>query len=432
MADTNEAGQSHVKVALASLIGTAIEWYDFYIYNTAAALIFNKIFFPTFDPLMGTLLAFATYALGFFARPLGGIVFGHYGDRLGRKTMLYLTLLLMGTATFIIGLLPTYDAIGVWAPILLIVLRMVQGFGLGGEWGGAVLMAVEHAPEHRRGFYGSWPQMGAPIGLVMGTLVFSLVTMQMSDADFMAWGWRVPFLFSLALVAVGLWIRFTIAESPEFQKIKDQKLEADMPILEAIRTHPKNILLAMGARFAENGFFYIYATFTLTYATQALGMNRQDILNAVLVAAAIEVFTIPMFGALSDHLGRRPVYIFGAVFSAVMSIPLFMLLETRSPQMAMLAISLGLAVGHAAMYGPQASFLSELFGTKVRYSGVSLGYNMASVFAGALSPLIATWLLTQYKPATWPISAYMIGLATITLVALYFAAETRVRKPALS
>lgn len=427
MTDSNEAPHSHVKVALASLIGTAIEWYDFYIYNTAAALIFNKIFFPNFDPLVGTLLAFATYALGFFARPLGGIVFGHYGDKLGRKTMLYLTLLLMGTATFLIGLLPTYDTIGVWAPILLIALRMVQGFGLGGEWGGAVLMAVEHAPEHRRGFYGSWPQMGAPIGLVMGTLVFTLVSMQLSEADFIAWGWRIPFLSSLLLIAVGLWIRFTIAESPEFQKIKDQKLESDMPILEAIRTHPKNILLAMGARFAENGFFYIYATFTLAYATQALGMNRQDILNAVLVAAAIEVFTIPMFGALSDHLGRRPVYIFGAVFSAIMSIPLFMLLETRSPQMAMLAITLGLAIGHAAMYGPQASFLSELFGTKVRYSGVSLGYNMASVFAGALSPLIATWLMTQYKPATWPISAYMIGLATITLIALYFAAETRKR-----
>ncbi|MEQ1714709.1 MAG: MFS transporter [Hyphomicrobium sp.] len=417
--------QSHVKVALASLIGTAIEWYDFYIYNTAAALIFNKLFFPTFDPAVGTLLAFATYALGFVARPLGGIVFGHFGDKLGRKTMLYLTILIMGTATFLIGLLPTYDSIGVWAAILLVALRMVQGFGLGGEWGGAVLMAVEHAPEHRRGFYGSWPQIGAPLGLVMGTLVFSVVSARMSDADFMAWGWRIPFLFSLVLIVIGLWIRFTIAESPEFQKIKDAKQESDMPILEAIRTHPKNILLAMGARFAENGFFYIYATFTLTYATQALGMNRQDILNAVLIAAAIETMTIPMFGALSDHLGRRPVYIFGAVFSALMSFPLFMLLETKSPQMAIVAIGLGLAIGHAAMYGPQASFLSELFGTKVRYSGVSLGYNLASVFAGALSPLIAAWLMTAYKPHTWPISAYMMGLAAITLVSLYFAAETR-------
>ena len=297
--------------------------------------------------MVGTLLAFATYALGFVARPLGGLVFGHYGDKIGRKTMLYLTLLIMGVATAVIGLLPTYETAGIWAAILLIGCRLLQGFGLGGEWGGAVLMAVEHAPENRKGFYGSWPQLGAPLGLVLG-----------------------------ALVIVGLWIRFTIAESPEFQKVKDRKEEVKMPILDAIRMYPKNILLAMGARFAENGFFYIYATFTLAYATQALGMPKQAILNGVLIAAAIETFTIPAFGALSDVVGRRPVYIFGAIFSALMSFPLFMLLGTKVPQLGWIAIVLGLAVGHAAMYGPQASFLSELFGTKVRYSGVSLGYNL--------------------------------------------------------
>jgi metabolite-proton symporter len=423
---SGQQGQtSHVKVATASLIGTAIEWYDFFLYGTAAALIFNKLFFPTFDPMVGTLLAFATYALGFVARPLGGLVFGHYGDKIGRKTMLYLTLLLMGTATAFIGILPTYETLGVWAAILLVACRLIQGFGLGGEWGGAVLMAVEHAPENRRGFYGSWPQLGAPLGLVLGTLVFSVFSSLMSDAQFNAWGWRLPFLFSIILVVVGLWIRMTIAESPEFQKIKDEKQEVKIPIIEAIRLHPMNILLAMGARFAENGFFYIFATFTLAYATQALGMNRQDILNGVLIAAAIETFTIPAFGALSDHLGRRPVYIFGAVFSALMSFPLFWLLGTKVAVLAWIAIALGLAVGHAAMYGPQASFLSELFGTKVRYSGVSLGYNLASIFAGALSPLIATWLMVTYKPATWPISVYMIGLAAITLVSVYFAVETR-------
>jgi MFS transporter, MHS family, shikimate and dehydroshikimate transport protein len=261
---------SHVKVATASLIGTAIEWYDFFLYGTAAALIFNKLFFPTFDPMVGTLLAFATYALGFVARPLGGLVFGHYGDTIGRKTMLYLTLAMMGLATAVIGILPTYETLGIWAAILLIACRLVQGFGLGGEWGGAVLMAVEHAPEHNRGFYGSWPQLGAPLGLVLGTLVFSIFSAVMTDAQFLAWGWRVPFLFSIVLVIVGLWIRFTLAESPEFQKVKDTKQEARMPIIEAIVTHPKNILLAMGARFAENGFFYIYATFVLAYATQAL------------------------------------------------------------------------------------------------------------------------------------------------------------------
>jgi metabolite-proton symporter len=428
MAMTSAPGsqeQSHVKVATASLIGTAIEWYDFFLYGTAAALIFNKLFFPTFDPMVGTLLAFGTYALGFVARPLGGLIFGHYGDKIGRKTMLYLTLLIMGVATAAIGLLPTYDAVGVWAPILLIACRLIQGFGLGGEWGGAVLMAVEHAPEDKKGFYGSWPQLGAPLGLVLGTLVFSVVSAFLPDAQLYAWGWRLPFLFSIFLVIVGLWIRFTLAESPEFQKVKDQKQEVKMPIVDAIRLYPKNILLAMGARFAENGFFYIYATFVLAYATQALGMNRQDILNGVLIAAAIETFTIPAFGALSDRVGRRPVYIFGAIFSALMSFPLFMLLGTKNPQLGWIAIVLGLAVGHAAMYGPQASFLSELFGTKVRYSGVSLGYNLASIFAGALSPLIATGLMTAYKPETWPISLYMIALALITIVSVYYATETR-------
>jgi MHS family shikimate/dehydroshikimate transporter-like MFS transporter len=415
----------HVKVAIASLIGTAIEWYDFFLYGTAAALIFNKLFFPTFDPMVGTLLAFATFGIGFVARPLGGLVFGHFGDTIGRKAMLYLTLLIMGLATAAIGVLPTYDTVGVWAAILLVACRLIQGFALGGEWGGAVLMAVEHAPSHRKGFYGSWPQLGAPLGLVLGTLVFSIVSGMMSSTQFNTWGWRLPFLFSMILVIVGLWVRFTVAESPEFQKIKDTKEYVRIPIIDAIRTHPKSILLAMGARFAENGFFYIYAAFVLAYATQALGMNKQDILNGVLIAAFIEAFTIPAFGALSDKLGRRPVYIFGAIFSAIMSFPLFMLLGTKSPQLAWIAIALGLAVGHAAMYGPQASFFSELFGTKVRYSGVSLGYNLASIFAGALSPIIATWLMSTYKPATWPISVYMIILALITLVSVYFALETR-------
>ncbi|MBV8418287.1 MAG: MFS transporter, partial [Verrucomicrobia bacterium] len=254
----------------------------------------------------------------------------------------------------------------------------------------------------------------------------------LSEAQFLAWGWRLPFLFSIVLVIVGLWIRFTLAESPEFQKIKDAKQEVRIPVIDAIITHPKSILLAMGARFAENGFFYIYATFVLAYATQALGMHKQDILNGVLIAAFIETFTIPAYGALSDAIGRRPVYIFGAIFSALMSFPLFMLLGTKSPQLGWIAIILGLAVGHAAMYGPQASFFAELFGTKVRYSGVSLGYNLASIFAGALSPIIATYLMTAYKPQTWPISVYMIILALITLVSVYFAVETRHQPPAIA
>jgi MHS family shikimate/dehydroshikimate transporter-like MFS transporter len=420
-----EAKQSsHVKVATASLIGTAIEWYDFFIYGTAAALVFNKLFFTQMDPMTGTLAAFGTYAVGFAARPLGGFVFGHFGDRIGRKTMLYLTLLIMGFATFCIGLLPTYSSVGIWSPILLIACRLCQGFALGGEWGGAVLMAVEHAPDNRRGFYGSWPQLGAPLGLVLGTLVFTAIAAITNDATFMEWGWRVPFLVSVFLVVVGLYIRKRIAESPQFQKIKDKKQEVKMPIIESIKQHPKEILLAMGARFAENGFFYIYAVFVIMFATQALGMPRQTVLNGVMIAAFIESFTIPAFGLLSDKIGRRPVYIFGAVFSAIMSFPLFLMLGTKDASLTALGITLGLAVGHAAMYGPQASFLSEMFGTKVRYSGVSLGYNLASIFAGALSPLIGTWLLMTFKPATWPISVYMICLALITVVAVYFAAES--------
>jgi metabolite-proton symporter len=415
---------SHVKVATASLIGTAIEWYDFFIYGTAAALVFNKLFFTQMDPMTGTLAAFATYAVGFAARPLGGFVFGHFGDRIGRKTMLYLTLLIMGFATFCIGLLPTYNSVGIWSPILLIACRLCQGFALGGEWGGAVLMAVEHAPDNRRGFYGSWPQLGAPLGLVLGTLVFTAISTITTDATFMDWGWRVPFLVSIFLVVVGLYIRKRIAESPQFQKIKDKKQEVKMPIIESIKRHPKEIVLAMGARFAENGFFYIYAVFVIMFATQALGMPRQTVLNGVMIAAFIESFTIPAFGLLSDKIGRRPVYIFGAVFSAVMSFPLFLMLGTKDASLTAVGITLGLAVGHAAMYGPQASFLSEMFGTKVRYSGVSLGYNLASIFAGALSPLIGTWLLMTFKPATWPISVYMICLALITVVAVYFAAES--------
>jgi MFS transporter, MHS family, shikimate and dehydroshikimate transport protein len=413
------------RVAAACLIGTTIEFYDFFIYGTAAALVFPKLFFPEASPFLGTVLAFATFGVGFVARPLGGAVFGHFGDRLGRKKMLVLSLMIMGVSTVLIGVLPTYATVGALAPALLVLLRLAQGIAVGGEWGGAVLMAVEHAPANRKGFYGSWPQLGAPLGLVLGTLVFSVVSSMLTDAQLLAWGWRIPFLFSIALVLVGLWIRFTIAESPEFQKVKDSKQDVKMPILEAIRMYPKNILLAMGARFAENGFFYIYATFVLAYATQSLGMNKQDMLNGVLIGAAIETFTIPAFGALSDRVGRRPVYIFGAVFSALMSFPLFTLLATRNPQYAWIAIVLGLAIGHAAMYGPQASFLSELFGTKVRYSGVSLGYNLASIFAGALSPLIATGLMTAYAPATWPISLYMIALAIITIVSVYFATETR-------
>ncbi|HWN67373.1 MAG TPA: MFS transporter [Haliangium sp.] len=411
-------------MALASFIGTAIEWYDFFLYGTAAALVFNKLFFPSFDPLVGTLLAFLTYAVGFVARPLGGIVFGHYGDKIGRKTMLSLSLLIMGVATCLIGALPTYDSLGVGAAVLLVVLRLAQGFGLGGEWGGAVLMAVEHAPKNKRGFYGSWPQMGAPAGLLMANGVFFLISTKLPPETFLAWGWRVPFLLSALLVVVGLFIRLRLAESPAFAKVKEKGKEARMPILEVLVHHPKNVLLAMGARFAENGFFYIFSVFVLTFATKQLEVTQATVLTGVLIASACHLVAIPLFGMLSDRLGRRPVYMLGAIFSGLFVFPFFWLLDTREPAMIWLAISLGMAIGHAAMYGPQASFFSELFGTRVRYSGASLGYQLASVFAGGLAPSIATQLLISSGGSPTPVAIYMIGMAVITLISVFLAAET--------
>ena len=413
------------KVAAASFIGTAVEWYDFFLYGTAAALVFNRLFFPSFDPLMGTLAAFATFAVGFVARPLGGIIFGHFGDKLGRKSMLSITLMIMGVATFCIGLLPTYEQVGIWAPVLLVVLRILQGFGLGGEWGGAVLMAVESAPAHRRGFYGSWPQMGAPAGLLVANAIFSLFS-RLPDEQFVAWGWRVPFLFSAVLIGIGVFIRLSVAESPAFQAQQKQQHAhpqgKELPVLEVLRTYPRQILLAMGARFAENGFFYIVTTFVLTYGT-SVGMARSDMLTAVLVATCVHLVAIPCFGALSDVLGRRPVYMAGAVMGALLAFPFFQLIATKQTGLIWLAISLGV-IAHGAMYGPQASFFSELFGTRVRYSGASLGYQLASVFAGGLSPLIATALLSGAKGEAWPVSVYMVGLALITIVSVYLSAET--------
>ena len=419
---TPEATSSVRMVATASLIGTTIEWYDFFLYGTAAALVFNRLFFPTFDPLAGTLAAFGTYAVGFVARPVGGIVIGHYGDRIGRKSMLVLTLVIMGIATFLIGLLPTYEQIGPWAAVALVVLRIAQGFGVGGEWGGAVLMAVEHAPPNRRGFYGSWPQIGVPAGLLLSTAVFSVFA-GLPEDQFLSWGWRVPFLLSILLVGVGLVIRMRILETPAFARIKEAAVEARQPILEVIRRYPKEVLLAMGARMAENGAFYIFSVFVLTYATQRVGLDQQIVLNGILLGAACELVAIPLFGALSDRVGRRPVYLFGAVVTALFAFPLFWMLDTGSTPIVWLALVIAFVFSHAAMYAPQAAFLAELFGTRVRYSGASLGAQLASVFAGGLAPFIATGLL-QAGYGSGAVAMYVIGLAAVTIVAVLAASET--------
>ncbi len=408
-------------VAIASLIGTTIEWYDFFLYNTAAALVFNKLFFPTFDPFVGTLLAFSTYAVGFAARPIGGIVIGHYGDKVGRKSMLVLTLIMMGLATACIGLLPTYDSIGVWAAIALVLLRVVQGFGVGGQWGGAVLMTVEHAPAGQRGFYGSWPQIGVPAGLLTSTIVFAFFSRLPQD-QFMAWGWRVPFILSVVLVAVGLLIRLKILETPSFTKIKETKAVSRQPVIEVLQKYPKQVLQAAGARCAENGAFYIYSAFMLVYATQKVHISRDIPLNGIMIASALEFGFVPFYGWLTDRIGRRPVYMFGAVMTAVLAFPLFWLFDTGSTPLITLALLLVFLCSHAPMYAPQGAFFSELFGTSVRYSGASLGAQLSAAVAGGFSPLIATALLPKYGSNA--IALYIIAMAIITIIAVWSATET--------
>ncbi|MFF7754171.1 MFS transporter [Streptomyces sp. NPDC007971] len=419
------------RIVAASLIGTTIEWYDFFLYGSAAALVFNKVFFPDSDPLVGTLLSFLTYAVGFAARPLGALVFGHYGDRLGRKKLLVLSLVLMGGATFAIGLLPTHATVGTAAPVLLTTLRLVQGFALGGEWGGAVLLVSEHGDARRRGFWAAWPQTGAPAGQLLATGVLSLLTTVLSDDAFGAWGWRIPFLLSGVLVIVGLWIRLSVDESPVFKQALEQaesRRTGDaekLPLVSVLRHHWRDVLIAMGARMAENISYYVITAFILVYATTSAGVSKQTALNAVLIASAVHFAVIPAWGALSDRVGRRPVYLLGAAGVGLWMFPFFSLVDTGSFGYLVLAVTVGLVL-HGAMYAPQAAFFAEMFATRMRYSGASIGAQFASVAAGAPAPLIATALLSDYGSST-PIALYVIAAAVLTLIAVGVARETRDR-----
>ena len=409
------------QVAFASFIGTAIEWYDFFLYGTAAALVFNQLFFPTFAPLTGTLASFATFGVGFFARPVGGVVFGHFGDRIGRKSMLVITLLVMGGATFLIGLLPTFQTAGILAPILLVILRFLQGFAVGGEWGGATLMAVEHAPEESRNFYASWPQMGAPAGLVLSTAVFTAFS-SLPDEAFFAWGWRVPFLLSIILIGVGLFIRLRVLESPAFARVKELGTESRVPLLEVLRDYPVAALLAIGVVLVNIGGYYIVITFTLSYATETLGVARNVPLIGLLLAGFAEIAGILIFARLSDRTGKRPVALWSAALILLLAYPFFWLVNTEVSLLIWLAMSLW-TFWAGALYGITGVFIAELFEARVRYSGISFGYQMAGMPGGALAPIIATALIGWAGGASWPVATYLAANSLVSLVAIYLATE---------
>lgn len=410
------------RIAVASVIGTTVEWYDLFIFATASALVFNKIFFPSFDPLVGTLLAFGTFAAAYVARIVGAALFGHFGDKVGRKSMLLISLVMMGVATFAIGLLPDYNAIGVWAPILLLALRIIQGLALGGEWGGAVLMAVEHAPANRRGLYGSWVQIGVPLGTLIANLVFLVSNALMPTEDLLSWGWRIPFLASIVLVGVGMYIRLNISETPSFKKVKESHEQVKVPLFEVLVRNWRQVLLGGVATMSTGTAYNLLVAFGLTYGTQTLGHTRNEMLVVVLASCAFCVVLLPVFGRLSDMFGRKPVILAGIAAEALLAFPLFWLMDTGSFGGALLGYLL-LMSAFAANYGPIATFLAELFGAKVRYSGLSIAYMLSGLLGSAATPIITTALLKATGHGS-SIAWYMIGSAALSAICLWLLAET--------
>jgi MFS family permease len=402
----------HAIAAVASMIGTTIEWYDFFLYGTAAALIFNRLFFPNFDPRVGTLAAFATYSVGFLARPFGGALFGHFGDRVGRKSMLLVTLLLMGIPTTLIGLIPGYARIGVVAPVLLVLLRILQGVAVGGEWGGAALLAIEHAPPARRSFYGSLPQVGVGLGLALSSAAMAL-TARLPEADLYSWGWRLPFVASALLLAVGWFIRIRVGESPEFVAPGASAARVGRPLLVALAEHPGAILRALGARFAEATWFYTVTTFTLSYATAELHVPRPEILGVLIVAALALALAVPLFGALGDRVGPKPLYAAGAALAALFAYPYFTLVAARNVAALYLAMVPALAVVQALMYGQQGTLFASQFPAAVRYSGISFAVQVAGALGGGFAPLVATTLLAADSGSTRGVSLYLVACATV-------------------
>ncbi|KON79613.1 MHS family MFS transporter [Azoarcus sp. PA01] len=398
------------RVVTASLIGATIEWYDFFLYGVVAGIVFNKLYFPASDPLVSTMLAYGTFAVGFLSRPLGGVIFGHFGDKLGRKSMLVMTLMIMGVSTVLIGLVPTYDHIGIWAPLILLVLRIAQGIGLGGEWGGAVLMAFEYAPKEKRGFYASIPQIGLALGLCLASGVVAGLSWALSEEQFLSWGWRAAFVLSFLLVAVGMYIRLNVMETPEFKKVKEGGEEIKLPIKEVITKYPGNVLAGMGARYIDGVFFNVFGVFSIAYLTQTLNLSRTDALLGVMAAAFVMIFTIPLFGRLSDKVGRTRIYFWGSLLTGLSAFAGFWFMKHSGADMltVWLAIIIPFGVFYASIYGPEAALFSELFDAKVRYSGISFVYQFSGIFASGITPIIATYLLQKGGGEPWLVCAYVL------------------------
>ena len=412
-ADEAGRGRQIRLAAVASVIGTSIEWYDFFLYGTAAAIVFPSVFFPASSSYAGTLESFATYAVGFAARPVGAAIFGHWGDRIGRKATLIITLLMMGLASALVGVLPGTSTIGVAAPILLVVLRLLQGVAVGGEWSGSVLLSMEWGKQRKRGLMASWPQLGVPIGLLLGTGMMTAIALAAPDA-FKAWAWRIPFLASLVLVAIGLWVRLKVLETPMFAQLVEKKAVSKVPVLDVLRRYPKEIVLSALLRMSEQAPFYLYTAFALSYIKETLHKGTYVGLGAVTVGGALELFLIPTFGHLSDRLGRRRVYVTGAILMAIVAFPFFLLLNTAALGFIILGTTL-IAIAHSIQYGPQSSYIAESFPTGLAYAGSGLGYQAASLIAGGPAPLLATWMLPNFG---WQaISVYIIACVVITLTA---------------
>ena len=410
------------RLATASSVGTILEWYDFTVYNTLAALIFNQLFFPSFDPLSGTILAFSTYAVGYVSRPLGGVLFGHLGDKRGRRVVLVITLMLMGVTTGLMGLLPTYATAGIASPILLVMLRFVQGVALGGEWAGAVLISVEHGAQHQRGRNASWTQVGPSVGTLLATGGIALITYLVSPDEFLLWAWRIPFLASVVLVGFGLWIRRGVAETPMFTELEERGTKAQTPIGDVLRHYWRRLLIAAGVRVGSDVLYALVVVFALTYVTTVLSLSGTLALTAIIVGSACNAVSVLFFGALSDRVGRRPVYAAGALLGMLWAFVFFVLLDSRRPALIVIAVVIGLVI-HGAMYGPQAAFVTEQFPTRVRYAGSSLAYTLAGIAGGGFAPLIIASLFRVYGTST-QVSLYVVAALCVTGVALLMARET--------